>query len=78
MKFQFTARQQQRHETKQSGLSGVVSVLAPDLEQKAQRAFPRLVITRYQTTGVDMATPAANACRDLHAVLTETKGLVAG
>ena len=61
-----------------SGLSGVVSVLAPDLEQKAQRAFPRLVITRYQTTGVDMATPAANACRDLHAVLTETKGLVAG
>lgn len=61
-----------------SGLSGVVSVMAPQLEQKAQRAFPRLVVTRYQAAGVDMTMPPATACRDLATVLTETKGLVAG
>ena len=61
-----------------SGLSGVVSVLAPDLEAKAQRAFPRLVVTRYQAAGADVSSPKLNACRDLMAVLNDTKRLVAG
>ncbi len=63
-----------------SGLSGAVSIMAPDAETRARSLFPRLVTTRYQplTGAVNTTISAADACRGLVTVMGEAKKAVGG
>ena len=63
-----------------SGLSGAVSVMAPEADQRARALFPRLVVTRYQAPAgaVNMNAPAVEACLGLMAVMAEAKKVVGG
>jgi hypothetical protein len=62
-----------------AGLSGAISVMAPEVEQNAIALFPRLVVTRYAAPagGVNRTMPAADACTGLVTMLADARKVVA-
>lgn len=66
--------------TEAGGLAGAISVMAPELDEKARALFPILVVTRYQLPAGGANTSLSNeaACLGLLTMLSDARKVLGG